>query len=185
MNEMINSTASASKNTKLFGIITIILGVLAIAAPLVVGFSIAFLVGLLVLLAGAVRMFWFFQSGSLSKDLPGFILAVLTLICGIIMVLNPVFTSGFLTIILAVYFIVDGALEIMAPFRIPPLSGRGWLLVGVIIYFLLGRMIWQQFPLSGAWAIGILLGIKLLFVGIIMLSMGTTLQSAALQNKEN
>ena len=185
MTEIINSTAPTAKNTKLFGIITIILGILSIASPLLIGFSITLLVGMLVLLAGAARMFWFFQSSSLAKDLPGFIFAVLTLLCGIVMVLNPVFTSGFLTIILALYFIIDGTLEIMAAFRIRPLSGWIWLLIGGSISFLLGLMIWQQFPLSGAWAIGVLLGIKLLFVGIIMFSMGTTLQSAALHNSEN
>ena len=185
MTEIINTTAPTAKNTKLFGIITIILGLLAIASPLLIGFSITLLVGMLVFLAGAARLFWFFQASSLAKDLPGFIFAILTLLCGIVMVLNPVFTSGFLTIILALYFIIDGTLEIMAAFRIRPLSGWVWLLIGGSISFLLGLMIWQQFPLSGAWAIGVLLGIKLLFVGVIMFSMSTTLQSAALHNSEN
>jgi uncharacterized membrane protein HdeD (DUF308 family) len=40
-------------------------------------------------------------------------------------------------------------------------------------------MIWGQFPLSGAWAIGILLGIKLFFVGLIMITGGSAVRSMA------
>jgi len=42
-----------------------------------------------------------------------------------------------------------------------------------------GIMIWGQFPLSGVWAIGILLGIKLVFVGLIMLMGGSAVRSMA------
>jgi len=51
------------------------------------------------------------------------------------------------------------------------------MLFGGIISILLGSMIWRQFPLSGAWAIGIMLGIKLFFVGLIMLTTGTAIRS--------
>ena len=172
------SYSSISKNTKTFGIVTIVLGMLSIAAPMVVGFSISILVGLLVLLAGIIRVVWTFQASSLSKDLFGFIFGALTLLCGIALVTDPVLASGFLSIILAIYFIVDGILEIMAAFRLRPMSGWGWLLFAGSISFLLGLMIWQQYPLSGAWAIGILLGIKLVFVGIIMFSIGSSLKPA-------
>jgi uncharacterized membrane protein HdeD (DUF308 family) len=40
-------------------------------------------------------------------------------------------------------------------------------------------MIWRQFPLSGVWAIGVLLGIKLLFGGMIMVAGGSTVRAAA------
>ena len=70
MNEL-TTNASAGKNTNLFGILTIVLGLLAIATPLVVGVSVAFLVGLFVLVAGAARMVWAFQAGSLGKGLLG------------------------------------------------------------------------------------------------------------------
>ncbi len=44
---------------------------------------------------------------------------------------------------------------------------------------LFGIMIWRQFPLSGVWAIGVLLGIKLLFGGMIMVAAGSTVRAAA------
>ena len=179
MSEIMDPAATGGRNTKLFGIITIILGILAIAAPLVVGVSVTFLVGMLVLVGGIARMVWAFQASSLGKGLLGFAIGVLTMLCGVALVANPLLASGFLTIILAAYFLVDGAFEIAAAFKVRPASGWGWLLAGGVVSFLLGLMIWQQFPLSGAWAIGVLLGIKLLFVGMTMIGVGRSTRSNA------
>jgi uncharacterized membrane protein HdeD (DUF308 family) len=44
---------------------------------------------------------------------------------------------------------------------------------------ILGMMIWRQFPLSGLWAVGILLGIKLFFIGLIMVTAGSAIRSIA------
>jgi uncharacterized membrane protein HdeD (DUF308 family) len=171
------NSSTLSKNTKTFGIVTMILGILSILAPMVIGFSISILVGILVLLAGIMRMMWTFQTSSISNDFFGFIFGALTFICGLALVSDPILASGFLSIMLAIYFIFDGIFEIMAAFRLRPMSGWGWLLFAGSTSFLLGLMIWQQYPLSGAWAIGILLGIKLFFVGIIMISVGNNLKS--------
>lgn len=174
MSEHTVITSAAGKNTRLFGIVTIVLGILAMAAPMVAGMSIALLVGFLVLAAGIVRMLWAFQAGSLGKGLLVFAIGLLTLLCGVALVTDPLLATGLLTIMLAAYFLVDGAFEIAAAFQLRPAPGWGWLLLGGVLSVLLGLMIWQQFPLSGAWAIGVLLGIKLLFVGMIMVSVGNS-----------
>lgn len=177
MVDMTDTAADGGKNPRVFGTITIILGILAIAAPLVAGVSVALLVGLLVLMAGIARMVWAFQASSLGRGLLGFAIGLLTLICGVALVTDPLLASGLLTIVLAAYFLVDGAFEVAAAFRLRPTPGWGWLLAGGVLSFVLGLMIWQQFPLSGAWAIGILLGVKLLFVGIIMIGVGSPARS--------
>jgi uncharacterized membrane protein HdeD (DUF308 family) len=179
MNVIIDPAANGSKNMKIFGIITIIMGILAIAAPLITGLSVVFMVGLLVLLGGIARMAWAFKADSLGKGLPGFAIGVLTLLCGVVLVTDPLLASGVLTIILALYFLIDGVLEVTAALQVRPSSGWGWLLAGGVLSCLLGLMIWQQFPLSGAWAIGFLLGLKLLFIGMIMISVGPISRSSA------
>ena len=50
--------------------------------------------------------------------------------------------------------------------------GWGWLLFAGIVSVLLGVMLWSQFPLSGIWALGILVGIKLIFSGIVIVASG-------------
>lgn len=162
-----------------FGVTAIILGVLCLLAPGLTGISVITLVGFFVLAAGIVRMIWAFQAGSFGKGLLMFAIGGLTLLCGIALVANPLFASGVLTVVLAVYFIVDGISEIVGAVQLRPESGWGWMLFGGIVSVWLGIIIWRQFPLSGVWAIGILLGIKLFFVGLIMVTGGSAMRSMA------
>ena len=181
MNELRQAVEAGGKSMKTLGVISIIMGILAMLAPGLTGMSVVLLIGVVVLVAGVVRIIWAFQAGSLGKGLLTFVIGVLTLLCGIALIANPLFASGVLTILLAVYFIVDGIAEIAASSRLRPAPGWGWMLFGGIVSILLGVMIWGQFPLSGLWAIGILLGIKLFFVGLIMITGGSVMRSLAKQ----
>ena len=178
MAEVWANAAKGGRRMTALGVIAMVLGVLAMLAPFAAGMSIVFLLGALVAAVGALRMFWAFRAGSLGRGVWVFAIGTLTLFCGVAMLANPLFGSGVLTILLAVYFVLDGTAEIIAG-----LSGRGqsrgWLLFSGIVSLALGVLIWLQFPLSGAWAMGILLGIKLLFVGIGMLVGGSAVRKLA------
>ena len=179
MNEFADAAKAGGNRMTLFGVIAIILGILAMMAPVLTGMWVIILVGVLVLIGGIVRIIWALQAGSLGKGLPMFAIGGLTLLCGIVLLAHPLFASGVLTILLALYFVLDGISEIVASVRLRPGSGWGWMLFGGIVSFWLGIIIWRQFPLSGVWAIGILLGIKLVFVGLIMLKGGSAVRSTA------
>lgn len=178
MNNLTEAAEAGGKRMTTYGVIAIILGMLAMLAPGLTGVSIAMLLGGLVVISGIVRMIWAFQSGSLGRGLWMFVIGVLTLLCGIALLADPLFASGMLTILLAVYFVIDGISEIAAGFGRMG-DGGGWLLFGGIVSVLLGVMIWAQYPLSGAWAMGTLLGIKLFFVGLTMITAGSTVRSIA------
>jgi len=167
-----------------YGVIAIVLGILAMLAPGLTGLSVAFLLGVIVLAAGIVRIVWAFQAGTFGKGLAGFAIGVLTLICGVLLVANPLFASGVLTILLALYFICDGVFEIVVAVQCKPLEGWGWLLFGGIVSLLLGLMIWGQYPLAGAWAMGILIGIKLFMVGLIMVTGGSVVRDMEKERDE-
>jgi len=171
--------AATSGGTRLtvFGVIAIILGMLAMLMPGLTGLSVVTLVGVLVVGGGIVRMLWAFGAESLGTGLLVFALGGLTLLCGLVLVANPLVTAGVLTILLGGYFVLDGIAEIVAGLRRRPERGWGWLLFGGIVSLWLGLLMWGQFPLAGAWAIGILLGIKLVFVGLLMLLGGAAVRA--------
>ena len=179
MNEFADAAKAGGKKMTIYGVIAIILGILAMMAPVLTGMWVIILVGVFVLIGGIVRIIWALQAGSLGKGLPMFAIGGLTLLCGIVLLAHPLFASGVLTVLLALYFVLDGISEIVASVRLRPGSGWGWMLFGGIVSFWLGIIIWRQFPLSGVWAIGILLGIKLFFVGLIMLKGGSAVRSMA------
>jgi uncharacterized membrane protein HdeD (DUF308 family) len=178
MNDLSNAVNRGGASVSVFGVITIILGILCMLAPGITGLSIALFVGILVLIGGIVRLIWAFRAGSLGRGLLTFAIGALTIICGIMLVSDPLLASGFLTVMMAVYFILDGVSEIAAGNKLRPQTGSGWLIFGGILSVLLDIMIWRQFPLSGDWAIGVLLGIKLFSVGLIMVTGGSMVRAA-------
>ena len=164
---------SGGRKMTVFGIISIVLGIGAIMAPAITGLSVAMTVGLLVMVGGIMKMLWAFAAESFGKGMLALAMGGLTLLCGLSMACNPLFASAFLTLIIAGFLFADGVADIVGAFRLDPDSGRAWMLVGGIVSILLGAMIWRQFPLSGAWAIGGLLGGKLLISGIEILAVGS------------
>ena len=179
MSELAAVVKAGGKKMTILGVVAIILGVLAMLMPVLAGASVVLFLGVLVLAAGIVRMIWAFGSDSVGKGMLKFAVGVLTLLCSIVLLANPLFAMGVLTIMLAIYFVADGIFEIVAGIKRRPALGWIWMLVGGIVSILLGVVIWRQFPLSGIWAIGILLGIKLLFVGFIMVTAGSVIRSVS------
>lgn len=163
---------SAGGNIKFCGILTILLGVVSLLAPLLVGMSIVVFVGILVLLAGLFRIFGALAFYKLEQGLFSLLLGGLTLVCGLIMVTDPLFASGVITVVLVIYLLLDGMLEVGGALRIRPAPGWGWMLSGGALSLLLGILLWNQYPLSGALAIGILFGLKMLLIGTMMLALG-------------
>ena len=161
------------------GVVMLIIGTLAMFSPLVAGLSIAITVGVLLILGGVSQLFFAFKAGSFGKGIWIFILGLLTVIIGIAMVSQPGAALATLTIFLAAYFIVEGIFEIIGAFQVKPIKGWGWTLFSGILSLLLGLMIWSQCPLSGAWAIGVLVGIKLIFSGWMMIAFGSAARSVA------
>ena len=175
MNTPIALAGADGKQLTTLGIVAIVLGLLCMAAPVITGLSIALVLGILVLTAGVARLIWAFKTARDGQAILKFAVGGLTLLVGLLLVANPVFAAGVLTIVLSLYFILDGVSEIAAGMG----TKQGWLTFAGVISILLGVLLWAQFPLSGAWALGILFGLKLLLIGIIMLTGGSAVRSFA------
>ena len=177
MNEDLQTARKGGRNMTIFGVMTMALGMLALSAPLVVGGSVVMLIGFLVVVGGMARFFWGFKREG-SERVFLLIVGGLTTLAGVLMIANPLFTAALLSILLAVYFIVDGICEIIGAVKVRPEPGWLWLLFAGVISLFLGIMIWKQVPLSGPVAIGVLIGIKLLFSGLTMMTVGQVVRSA-------
>ena len=159
----------------LFGIVVLILGLLAIAAPLAAGTAVSTMVAILLMAAGVVRMLWAFKAGSFGKGALALLLGGLTLGVGIVILARPLVILASLALILAVYFLLDGISEIVCAFRVKPAKGWGFMVFGGAMSIVLSALIWSQWPLSGAWAIGILVGVRLVFAGTAMIALGSAI----------
>ena len=160
------------------GIVMVIAGALAIMSPLVAGLSVAIAVGVLLVASGVSRLFLAFKMGSFGQGVLVFVLGVLSIIAGGYMVARPGMALATLTLVLAAYLFVDGIFEIIWAFRLRPIKGWGWTLFSGIAALVLGIMIWRQFPVSGTWAVGTLVGIHMIFGGSSLASVSSAARSA-------
>jgi len=154
-------------------VLTVIFGVLAIGAPLITGIAVSMFVGFLMVFMGIARVVHAVKSKQWGTGIWGTIIGLLAVGAGLVILFRPGVGLAWLTLLLAIYFLVDGVCEIIAAFKIKPDQGWGWMLFNGVIALLLGIMIWRQWPVSGDWAVGVLVGVHILITGWTMIILGT------------
>jgi uncharacterized membrane protein HdeD (DUF308 family) len=147
------------------GILSVILGILAINAPLLSGVAVTILIGCYLIANGIFQLVAMFRAKGLGAGILAFVLGALAIVAGILVLSRPMMGLAVLTLWLAAFFIVEGIARAILSFQVRPLSGWGWMLFGGIVSVLLGIMIWSKWPLSGIWAIGVLVGVHIIFAG--------------------
>jgi uncharacterized membrane protein HdeD (DUF308 family) len=162
------------------GIILVVLGLLAIIIPPIATIAVTIFLGWLFLISGVVGLvttFW-------ARHAPGFwwslLSAVLAIAAGIVLLGWPIPGAVSLTLLLIAFFIIEGVLSILYAFEHKKeLSGRwGWMLISGIIDLILAAIIWAGLPGTAAWALGLLVGINMLFGGSAMIAMALHARSA-------
>jgi len=160
------------------GIVMIIAGVLSLVLPFAAGLAVTAVIGATLLAGGVVQMLLAFKAGAFGRGLMIFLLGLLAAVAGIYTLMQPAAALASLTLLLAAYFIATGALAVIAAFQVRPSQGWGWMLANGIINVLLGVMITSQWPLSGAWAAGILVGVHLLSGGVALAALGSAVRKS-------
>ena len=155
------------------GIILVVLGLLAIVVPPIATLAVEILFGWLFLISGIVGLittFW-------MRHAPGFwwslLSAVLGIAAGLVLLAWPLSGVLTLTLMLIVFFTIEGVASIMYALEHKrELSGRwGWMLMSGIVDLILAVIIFAGLPGTAAWAIGVLVGINMLFGGSALIAM--------------
>jgi uncharacterized membrane protein HdeD (DUF308 family) len=160
------------------GVVQIIVGVLALVAPMASGLVTVMLIGVILLLAGIVRLFGAFKCGSFGAGVMGFLSGLAAILAGGYLLSRPGVGLAAITWILALYFVVSGIGELIVGFGMKPLKGWGWSVFTGVAGIVLGIMIWRQFPLSGEWAVGTLVGVYFIMGGWGMIGVASAAKAA-------
>jgi uncharacterized membrane protein HdeD (DUF308 family) len=177
-------SAAVQKHWKAFlieGILLAVLGLAAMIVPPLASLAVTIFLGWMFLIsgvAGLVLTFW-------AREMPGFwwslISAVLAIGAGVILLAWPVQGTLTLTIVVGAYFLAEGVATIMyALEHKKELSGRwGWLLTAGIMDILIAGFIIAGLPGSALWALGLLVGINMLFGGATLIGMALAARKGA------
>jgi len=164
--------------TVALGVTLILFGILAIMAPLFTGTAVTIIVGVLMIAAGITRGMFAFKAQRFGKGVWMFLLGAIIAIGGVFLLARPLIGLASLTMVLAAFFFSDGIIEMIYSFKLRPVKGWGWMLFSGISSGLLGFLIMYQWPVSGKWAIGVLLGVRLIFTGWSVVALGSAARGA-------
>jgi uncharacterized membrane protein HdeD (DUF308 family) len=155
------------------GIVLILLGLAATVVPAVAGLVATAFLGWLFLIAGIAGLVFTLR----ARQVPGFgwslFSALLAVIAGGVLLWNPLQGLATLTLVLAAFFIVDGMLTIfLAIAHRRQLSGKWeWMMVNGVVDLLLAAVVISGLPGTLVWALGLLVGIDMVFAGAALVAM--------------
>jgi uncharacterized membrane protein HdeD (DUF308 family) len=163
----------------IWGIVMLICGILAIALPWASGIGVVIVVGWLLLLGAVSHLFLAFHTHSVGGVLWQILLALIYGAAGVFMLMNPLAGLVTLTLVLAVFLLIEAALETALYFQLRRAVNAGWVLFDAIVTLILAILIWSQWPSSALWFIGTLVGISLLFSGISRMTLASAMRRRA------
>jgi uncharacterized membrane protein HdeD (DUF308 family) len=158
-----------------FGVILIVLGVLAIAMPFVAGLWATLVIGIMLLVGGAVHVVGSFQARGWGAFFLHALVGILYAVTGLLMLDQPVSALLLLTILVAAALLVGGLFRVLLSL-VNQFPGWGWVLLGGIIDVILGLLIWQQLPVSAFWVIGLFVGISMVYNGATWVALALSLR---------
>jgi len=161
-----------SRGSILWAILLIVFGFLAIALPFATSWRVIIVIAWLIVFSGGFQFIHAFQSKGIGHILWKLLVAILYLIVGVYFLLHPVLGIAAFTFALAIFFVVEGVIDLAEYFQSRQLAGSGWILFDGIVTLILGLMVWRQWPFSSLWVIGTLVGISMIFTGMTRLMLG-------------
>ena len=173
-----NEKRSAIEHLHWLGIVLIAFGVAAVLTPAVAGSALVIVIGFILLIAGIVPIVRELKAEASMEKAVGLTLGIITALTGIAVIGHPLFGLAFLTLLLVIYFVVEGVSKIAVSFRYKPAAGWKWLLASGVLSLILGLLIWSQWPVSGMWAVGMLVGVNLLGTGLALVTLASTLNKS-------
>lgn len=152
------------------GIVLVALGVVGVVASTFATLLSVLFLGALLLFAGGglvAHAFWAPRwSGFFLQLLSGLLYVVVGWLC----VTRPGIEAVVLTLLLAISLIVQGGVR-MGAALVAHVDGKGALFVSGALTFVLGVLVWNQWPASSLWMIGLFAGIDLIFYGLWIVSL--------------
>lgn len=147
------------------GVLLVVAGVLAIISPIIASVAIVFLLGWVLIISGVLQAVGLIGASNVPHFWLQLISAVLAILIGVLLLRSP--DSGLLvmTMLLIVYFMVEGIAKVIFALTIRPFPNWGWVLASGVVGILLAFILWANMPLTANWVLGLMLGVLLVSEG--------------------
>jgi uncharacterized membrane protein HdeD (DUF308 family) len=153
-------------------ILSLIVGFLALSSPILFSFLIVRLLGVFALVSGIISLLIAIFGKDIAPRGINAVLALVRIVAGLALLYCVPSGLRILTLVFAVFLMIEGAFAIFGAFKIR--QQKGWipLLLNGIITLALGLMVYAHWPTRSVWILGFFFGISLLFHGFALLMLG-------------
>lgn len=147
-------------------VLMVIGGIVAILFPVFASATFVWFLGWILIASGIVQGLSIFSARQHPSFWLTLIPAVLAIVVGFLLLRNVAEGMLVISILLIVFFMVEGISKIVFALTIRPLKGWFWVLASGILAVILSVILWGSMPVTAAWLIGLLLGINLITEGM-------------------
>jgi uncharacterized membrane protein HdeD (DUF308 family) len=159
-----------------FGIALLLLGVAAVARSFTATIVSMVFFGWLLVFAAAIEIAQAVLVGHWAGFFQHLLGAILFGVTGILLVTKPLVSAEAVTLLVAILFLIGGLFQLIGSF-IVPVPGWGWQALDGLITLVLGAVVLAEWPASGLWVIGLLIGVDLIFYGVAWIALGLGLRT--------
>ena len=147
------------------GVLLIAAGVLAVIYPAISSGAVVILLGWLLIASGILQGISLMGAGQVPHFWLQLISVILAILVGFLFLRDPEQGMVTITLLLIVFFMIEGISKVVFALTIRPFPSWGWVLASGIVGIVLSLILWASLPLTAVWLIGLLLGIQLISVG--------------------
>jgi uncharacterized membrane protein HdeD (DUF308 family) len=158
------------------GVVYLVTGFIALGSMVMATVASVFVVGVMMIVAGATEIIGAFQMKSWGKFLIWALLGVLYIVAGFLTFENPLFAAALLTLFLGASLLASGAVRLFLAFNMKSESPWVWVALSAVITLLLGLLILARWPVNSVYILGLFLGIDLIMAGAAWVSLGFALK---------
>ncbi|HEB69088.1 MAG TPA: hypothetical protein ENI88_05640 [Desulfobulbus sp.] len=167
---------SFGKYTLITGIVLILLGMTGIILPAILALGTALFFGWLLLTAGIVWALHTFRYS--PKNFLDWLKPFLLILCGCLIIFYPLTGIAAVSLLLAIYLMMDAFGSFSLAKAIHPGKGWGWMTFNGVTSLILAFLFLISGPVTSIWLIGIYIGISLFFDGFVLVTIGWKLKKA-------
>jgi uncharacterized membrane protein HdeD (DUF308 family) len=159
------------------GIALILLGIYALWAETFATLASVIALGTVLTIAGIVQLIGAFMARGAGHVILLLLAGALDIIVGLMLLQHPVAGALTITLLLAAVFVFGGIFRFVSALWLQ-FPQYGWVAASGAISFILGVLLWIQWPVSAFWFIGFVVGLNFIFAGIAWSSLGLKLKAA-------
>ena len=147
------------------GGLMVLAGILALVYPVVSSFAVVSLLGWLLIISGIVQGISLLDARKLPHFWLQLVSVALSVIVGVLLIRHRGEGLLVLTLLLLVYFMIEGISKVIFSLTIRPFPNWGWVLASGLVGILVALYLWANLPVTAIWLLGVLLGIQLICEG--------------------